>query len=76
MDALTPAEIATTVKLLRAAGHVDDNTRYPAITLLEADKQTIRKWKSGDAFTRSAFAVFYANGRAERCGGHGIGSRE
>ena len=62
MDALTPAEIATTVKLLRAAGHVDDNTRYPAITLLEADKQTIRKWKSGDAFTRSAFAVLRKNG--------------
>ncbi len=62
MDALTPDEIATIVKLLKDAGDVDDKTRYPAITLLEADKQIIRTWKLGDTFTRAAFAVIRKDG--------------
>jgi primary-amine oxidase len=62
MDALTPAEIATTVKLLTEANRVDSNTRYPAITLNEAPKEAIRKWKPGDAFTREAFVILRKNG--------------
>jgi primary-amine oxidase len=62
MDALTPAEIATSVKLLKDAGDVDDKTRFPGITLLEADKQIIRDWKPGNAFTRSAFVITRISG--------------
>ena len=62
MDALTPAEIAQTVMLLKAAGDVDDQTKYPALTLLEADKKTIRAWQIDDPFTRAAFVVFRKNG--------------
>ena len=63
MDALTPTEVSQTVKLLKAEGNVDDNTKYPAITLLEAEKKTIRAWKQGDSFTRAAFVVLRKNGK-------------
>jgi len=62
MDALTPTEIATTVKLLTAAGDVDDKTRYPAITLLEAPKDIIRNWRPDQPFTRAAFVVLRRSG--------------
>ncbi len=62
MDALTPNEITQTVKLLKDAGDVDEKTRYPAITLLEANKTIIRAWKPDDAFTRAAFVVLRKNG--------------
>ena len=38
MDALTYPEIAEAVKLARAAGHADDQTVYPMITLVEMPK--------------------------------------
>jgi primary-amine oxidase len=63
LDALTPAEVDVTYKVLKDAGHVDDATKFPALTLLEADKQTIRKWKVGDAFTRAAFVELRKNGK-------------
>ena len=57
MDALTPAEIENTVKLLTAAGDADKNTTYPAVTLHEATKELIRNWKKGTPFTRAAFVI-------------------
>ncbi len=63
MDALTPAEIAATVKLLTEAGDANDQTRYPAITLQEAPKNTIRAWKNGDPFTRAAFVILRKSGK-------------
>lgn len=61
LDALTPDEIALTVKLLKAAGDANDETVYPAITLAAASKDSIRAWKEGDAFTRTAFVVLRRN---------------
>ncbi len=62
MDALTPTEIAATVKLLTEAGDANDKTRYPAISLQEAPKDIIRAWKKGDAFTRAAFVILRKGG--------------
>ncbi len=61
LDALTPKEIALTVKLLKQAGDANDETVYPAITLVPASKDSIRSWKQGDGFTRSAFVVLRRN---------------
>jgi primary-amine oxidase len=57
MDALTPGEIETTVKLLKDAGDADKETTYPAITLREASKDDIRKWQQGEPFNRAAFVI-------------------
>jgi primary-amine oxidase len=62
MDALTTDEISATVKLLKDAGDIDDKLRFPAISLLEADKSIIRNWKTGQPFTRAAFVVIRKNG--------------
>jgi primary-amine oxidase len=63
LDALTPTEITTAVKLLKAAGDADDKTRYPALTLMEPDKKIVREWKTGAPFTRAAFAILRNNGK-------------
>jgi primary-amine oxidase len=57
LDPLTRDEIAKTVELLRAAGHVDDATRFPSITLKEPPKATVLAWQSGLPISRSATAV-------------------
>ncbi len=57
MDALTPDEVEQSVSLLAKAGHVDNGTLYPTLTLLEAAKADILKWKPGQPFTRKAFVV-------------------
>ena len=61
LDSLTPTEIAQTVKLLKQAGDANDETVYPAITLAPGSKDSIRAWKQGDRFTRSAFVVLRRN---------------
>lgn len=63
MDALTPSEIDATVKLLAAAGDVDKDTKYPAVTLREAAKDDIRNWKKGQPFKRAAFVVARKHGK-------------
>ncbi len=62
MDALTPTEIALTVKLLTEVGDANDQTRYPAISLQEAPKDIIRVWKKGVPFTRAAFVILRKGG--------------
>ncbi len=57
MDALTPNEVELAVSLLTKAGYVDESSLYPTITLLEAPKAIILKWKPGQPFTRKAFVV-------------------
>lgn len=61
LDALTPDEIAGTVKLLTAAGDADADTVYPAITLKPAAKEAMRAWTPGTPFTRAAFVVLRRN---------------
>ncbi len=57
LDPLTKDEIAQTVEVLRAAGHVDDATRFPSISLKEPPKAAVLAWQPGDPIVRSATAI-------------------
>ena len=62
-DALTPTEIATTVKILNQAGDADDKTLYPAITLQEGAKDELRAWSKGKPMPRQAFVIERRNNK-------------
>ncbi len=57
LDPLSAGEISSVVSVLRGAGHADDETRYPSISLAEPPKATLLAWKSGEPVPRRAFAV-------------------
>jgi primary-amine oxidase len=57
LDALTPDEIAETVKILSKASAADKATDYPWIELLEPPKADVLAWKQGDPLKRKVFAV-------------------
>jgi primary-amine oxidase len=57
LDPLGEAEIATTVAVLRAAGHADDDTRFALIDLDEPDKAEVLAWQPGRSVPRRAFVV-------------------
>lgn len=57
MDALTIDEVLAAVRLVREAGHTDDATRYPVVTLKEMPKAAVRTWRRGQPFSRSALVV-------------------
>jgi primary-amine oxidase len=54
LDGLTPAEISATVEILKTAGKVTADARYPLIELKEPDKATVLAWKPGDPEPRVA----------------------
>jgi primary-amine oxidase len=45
------------LEALRAAGHLDDETRLSVVTLQEPAKSLVWDWAAGDPLPRSAFAV-------------------
>lgn len=57
LDPLTEEEYIQTVALLRAAGHVNDSSRFASLDLLDPEKTIVQAWQPGDAFGRVAFAV-------------------
>jgi primary-amine oxidase len=57
LDALTGAEVAKAVAILKAAGHADATSRFPTITLLEPAKAQVLAWAPGDPVGRAAFVV-------------------
>ena len=57
MDALSPAEVALAVRLVREAGLVGDGARYPMITLREMDKAAVLAWTPGKPISRHALVV-------------------
>ena len=63
MDALTVSEVARAVTLIKKAGHGDDASRFPTITLAELPKAEMLAWKPGDTFTRRAFVVMRKEGQ-------------
>jgi primary-amine oxidase len=63
LDALTSAEIDRTVAILKAARRVDDETRYPTITLRENPKAEVLAWRTGQPFQRRAHATFLRGDR-------------
>ena len=57
LDPLTKDEYIQTVALLRAAGHVNDSSRFSSLELLDPEKTIVQAWQPGDDFGRAAFAV-------------------
>jgi primary-amine oxidase len=57
LDALSAEEIATAMRVLRAAGHADMATRFPLIALDEPDKAAVLAWRPGQPFARKAFVI-------------------
>ena len=52
LDPLSVEEIETAVAVLRQAGDVDADTRFPLITLDEPDKTGVLAWRPGQSFAR------------------------
>ena len=63
LDALTPEEIQAAVKLLRDAGHADDNARFPVMELFEPAKAGVLSWKPGQPLVRAARTTIRRGGR-------------
>lgn len=61
LDPLSADEIETAVAVLRQAGNVDADTRFPLITLEEPDKPAVLAWRSGQPFARKAFVIARRN---------------
>ncbi len=57
LDPLSQSEINTSVAVLKAAGHVDDKTRFVFLTLREPNKPAVLKWRPGTPVTREAFVI-------------------
>src|SRR5262245_48551477 len=57
LDPLTAEEYAAAVVLLKAANRVNDDSRYPMITLHEPVKSEVLQWKPGDPVPRAAFMI-------------------
>jgi primary-amine oxidase len=52
LDAVTADELAAAVAVLRAAGKVGEQTRFPYAALAEPDKEAVRAHKPGDPVDR------------------------
>ena len=57
LDPLSQSELSLTVAALKAAGHVDEDTRFVFLSLREPDKTTVLKWRSGTPLIRESFAM-------------------
>ena len=57
LDPLSQQELTSTVAVLKAAGHVDADTRFVFLTLHEPDKSAVLKWHPGDSSARESFSI-------------------
>lgn len=57
LDPLGWEEYWTVLETLAEAGHLDDDTRFSRLQLVEPDKSLVWNWKADDDIPRSAFAV-------------------
>ncbi len=57
LDPLNFQEYWTVLETLQKAGHVDAETRFSMVNLVQPPKDLVWKWKKGDSFPRSAFAL-------------------
>jgi primary-amine oxidase len=57
LDPLSWQEHWAALEVLREAGHMDDGTSFSFVGLQEPDKGIVSRWKDGQSFPRSAFAV-------------------
>src|SRR5260370_29479921 len=61
MDPLSSEELSTAVTVLKTAGHVNEATQFPLLTLQEPPKAEVLKSRPGD--TRHAFAIVKQDSR-------------
>jgi primary-amine oxidase len=59
LDPLNQNEIVAVVSVLRAAGRITDQSRFPIISLHEPLKDEVLNYKPGKPYRRQAFAVVY-----------------
>jgi primary-amine oxidase len=59
LDPLSREEILATVEVLKAAGKVNEQSRFSTIVLNEPPKTEVLNYQPGAAFRREAFAVIY-----------------
>ncbi len=57
LDPLTAEEYAAAVAVLKAADRINDDSRYPLITLHGPAKAEVLRWKAGDPVHREAFVI-------------------
>jgi Cu2+-containing amine oxidase len=57
LDPLVFQEYWTVLETLRAAGRLEDETRFSIVTLRQPPKEVVWSWSPGSAFPREAFAV-------------------
>ena len=57
LDPLTWQEYWTVLEVLRDAKHLDADTRFSMVNLVEPAKDLVWKWAAGDPRPRSAFAL-------------------
>ncbi len=57
LDPLNFQEYWQVLDVLRDAGHVDDETRFSLVNMVQPPKELVWKWNKGENFPRSAFAL-------------------
>ena len=57
LDPLNFQEYWQVLETLRGAGRVDAATRFSLINMIPPAKESVWKWKQGESFPRSAFAL-------------------
>jgi len=64
LDPLTFQEIWTVLEVLRDAGHLDEETRFPVVSLKEPPKDVVWAWSEGKTFPREAVAFVRQGSKA------------
>lgn len=59
LDPLTSNEINETCRILKQAGKITDASRFASLSLFEPAKETVLKFKTGDAIPRQSLSVIY-----------------
>lgn len=64
LDGLVGDEYHAVTKLLKSAGKLTEDSRFPLIELVEPDKSFVLDWEKGDAIPRMARAIVQDGGSA------------
>lgn len=57
LDPLTTEEYLQTLQILQADGRINEDSRFPTISLREMPKADVLAWQPGDPISRQAFVV-------------------
>lgn len=65
LDGLTAAEFGSLTEVLRSAGRLHEDGRFPLIELVEPEKAAVLAWRPGDPIPRVARAIVRSGGRSD-----------